>query len=141
MLTFSRTADIDGLDVVAPREHLRAVQTVVYIHERARLMPVAPDLQLVLSAQFCGDDFAAHRGGSFFATAIIRAVGAIDVVVAGHTSLDAEVLHVVEPLIPLVKGLDVHRTDGFHALAAKVGNEVSADETTGTAHKNFVHGL
>ena len=40
---FFRAADVDGLDEIRAREHLRAVEAVVDIHEGTRLVAIAPD--------------------------------------------------------------------------------------------------
>ena len=50
-----------------------------------------------------------------------------------------EVLHVVEPLIPLGERLLIDRAKIRVALAAQVGDEVAADETTGAADENLIH--
>ena len=47
-----------------------------------------------------------------------------------------EIFHVVELLIPLVQGLDVHGTDFFETLPAQIGNKISADKTAAAIYHN-----
>ena len=69
-----------------------AFDTVVDVHEAARLLAVAPDLDLVLAAALAWMHLAADGGRRLLAAAVPRAVGAVDVVEAGDPRLEAEVL-------------------------------------------------
>ena len=95
----------------------RAVGAVVDIHERAGLLAVAPDLDLVLARHLGGDHLAADRGRRLLAAAVVGALGAVDVVVAGDPGGDAVVFTIVaghplaEQLLPAVAVLR-HRRVG-----------------------------
>ncbi len=54
--------------------------------------------------------------------------------------IEREILDVVKALIPLLERLLVDRPQARVALAAEVGDEMSADEATGAANEDFEHG-
>src|SRR3979490_1909273 len=73
-------ADVERLDDVALGQADRAVGAVVDIHERAGLLAIAPDLDLVLARQLGSDDLAADRGRRLLPAAVVGALRAGDVV-------------------------------------------------------------
>ena len=99
---------LSGSVDVAPGEHLGAVDAIVDVLEAAGLVAVAPDFDGVVAGELRFDDLAADGGGGLFAAAVLRAVRAVDVVVAGDAGLDAEVFAEVaahplaEELLPAV---------------------------------------
>ena len=117
MLTSSSLPMFSGSTMSLCGQPDRAVGAVVDIHERAGLLAVAPDLDLVLARQLGGDHLAADRGRRLLAAAVIGAFGAVDIVVARHPGGDAVVLAVVaghalaEQLLPAVAVLR-HRRIG-----------------------------
>ncbi len=84
-------ADVDRFDDVAPEEVLGALEAIGDIHEGAGLVAVAPDFDFVFAGEFGLDDLAANGGGGFFAAAVVGAVGAVDVVIAGDAGDEAEI--------------------------------------------------
>src|SRR6202011_162746 len=88
-------ADVQGVDDVALRQPDRAVVAVVDIHERAGLLAVAPDLDLVLARELGSDHLAADGGRRPLAAASVGAFGTVDVVVARAPGGDAVILAVV----------------------------------------------
>src|SRR5690606_7530995 len=85
-------ADVERLADVAGREPERPLEAVVDVGEATRLLPVTPDLDAVVAGQHRGGHLAADRRRRLLAPAVPRALRAVDVVVAGHAGLDAEVL-------------------------------------------------
>ena len=110
-------ADVERLPDVAGGEPQRAVHAVVDVGEAARLLAVAPDLDLVVAAQDRRGDLAADGGRRLLAAAVLGALGPVDVVVAGDAGLETEVLVEVprhalaEELLPAVAVLG-HRGVG-----------------------------
>ena len=106
-------AQVDGRgdQLRAVHDQVDAVQAVVDVAERARLRPVAPDLDAQVAAVLRLEDLAAHRGRCLLATAEPGAVGAVDVVEAGDVGLQAAfrpVLlaeHLADELLPAVAAL------------------------------------
>ena len=78
---------------------------------------------------------AAHVRGE-----VINPVAALHCRFAGVLFLEVElhILHVVEPLVPLIERLYVRGADGLHALPSQVGHELAANETAGAANLDFV---
>ena len=74
-------AEIERLDDVAGHDHLGALEAVVDVHEAARLLAGAPDLDLVTARQLGLDDLAADRRRRFLAATGPRAVRPVDIVV------------------------------------------------------------
>src|SRR6185295_459127 len=108
-------ADVQRLDDVAFGELDRALRAVVDIHERARLLAVAPDFDVVLAGELGGDDLAADRGRRLLSAAVIGTLGTVDVVVARAAGRDAVILAIVaghaltEQLLPAVTVLGKRR--------------------------------
>ena len=92
MLTSSSLPMFSGSTMSLCGQPDRAVDAVVDVHERARLLAVAPDLDLVLARQLGGDHLAADRGRRLLAAAVVGAVRPVDVVVARDPGRDAVVL-------------------------------------------------
>ena len=92
-------------------DQVDAVQAVVDVAERARLAPVAPDLDAQVAAVLGLEDLAAHRGGGLLAAPEPGAVGAVDVVEAGDVGLQAALRpvllaeHLGDQLLPAVAAL------------------------------------
>src|SRR3982075_950646 len=120
-------ADVQGLDDVALGQPDRAVGAVVDIHERAGLLAVAPDLDLVLARELGGDHLAADRARRLLAAAVVGAFGAVDVVVARDPGGDAVVFTIVaghplaEQLLPAVAVVRHRRVGVFFLERGDVG--------------------
>src|SRR6478735_7933521 len=84
------TADVDRLRDVAFHEQAGAVKAVVDKHEAACLFAISPDLDFMTTGEFRGDDFATDRRGRLLPPAIKSAVRTIDIMIAGHAGLQAE---------------------------------------------------
>ena len=116
-MTSSSLPRLIGSTNVALGQPDRAVDAVVDVHERAGLLAVAPDLDLVLARQLGVDHLAADRGRRLLAAAVTGAVRAVDIVVARDPGRDAVVLAEVaahalaEQLLPAVAVLR-HRRIG-----------------------------
>src|SRR5258708_492432 len=67
-------ADVQGLDDVALGQPDRAVGAVVDIHERAGLLAVTPDLDLVRARELGRAHLAAARGRRLLAGAVVSAL-------------------------------------------------------------------
>src|SRR5688572_11872539 len=98
-------------------DYVDALEAVGDVHERAGLLAVAPDLDLVLAGHLGLDDLAADRGGGLLAAAFPGAERAVDVVEARDARRDLPVLAEVaahalgEELLPAVAVLR-HRRVG-----------------------------
>ena len=125
MLTSSSLPMFSGSMMSLCGQPDRAVGAVVDVHERAGLLAVAPDLDLVLARELGGDDLAADRGRRLLAAAVVGAFRAVDVVVARDAGGDAVVLAVVarhalaEQLLPAVAVL---RQGGIGVLFLERGD-------------------
>src|SRR5690606_24789265 len=118
-------ADVERLVHVAAGEAQGPLDAVVDEHEAARLLAVAPDLDLVGAGQLGLGHPAADGRRVLLAASGPGAVGAVDVVVAGYVGGQAEVLVEVaahahaEPLLPAVAvlglgGVGVGLAQGLH---------------------------
>src|SRR6185437_3276510 len=85
-------AEGNWLVYIAVHNHLCTADTVVDKHEASRLLSVTPDIDIVKPGQLCFDNFAADRCGCFFTSSCPCSVRTVDVVIAGHTTNQAEVL-------------------------------------------------
>src|ERR1700722_10620189 len=85
-------AEVDGFKNVAGQDGLSAFQTIINIHEAAGLVAVSPDFNFVFAGELGRNDFAADGGGGFFASAIVGAEGAVNIVETGDAGDEAVVL-------------------------------------------------
>src|SRR5579859_8065726 len=74
------------------QELLGAMHAVIDVHEAARLLAVAPNLNVVLARDHCHGDFARNSGWRLLAPAIPRAERAIYVMIARNARFDPEIL-------------------------------------------------
>src|SRR5688500_14796797 len=101
-------SQIERVGDVACHDRVRAKEAIVDVHEAARLFAVAPDLDLAGSIELRPDDLAANSRRRLLPTAVIGAKGAVDVVIARHARLQAEVFSEVaahplaEELLPAI---------------------------------------
>jgi len=87
--------EVQRLDHLAVHEHLHALQAVVNVHETARLMAVAPNLNLMFAGELGHDHLPAHRAGAFSRPPSHVPWRAIDVVKPRQARPHAEVLAVM----------------------------------------------
>src|SRR5262249_52090389 len=73
------------------KEHLRAVQAIINIHEAASLLAIAPNFDLMFSRKNRHCDFARYRCRRLFAATIPGSVRSIDVVITRNASFEAHV--------------------------------------------------
>src|SRR5947199_216592 len=64
---------------------------IINPHEAARLMPVAPDLNLMITAKLCLNYFAANRRRCLLPAASIGSLWPIDVVITRNAGFQPEV--------------------------------------------------
>src|SRR6266513_3144873 len=81
--------EIDRLLIARLHQQPQALDAVVDVAERTRLLAVAPDLDLTRAGQLGAGDLAAHRRRRFLASAVPRAERADDVVEADDAHVDA----------------------------------------------------
>src|SRR5690348_1409644 len=72
-----------GHKLIAMHDPIDALNAIVYIHETSRLVAVTPDFDRTALCVDGLDHLAANGSGSFLASAVPRAVRAIDVVESG----------------------------------------------------------
>jgi len=80
--------------IVAMRDHVNALHTVVNIHEAAGLLARAPDVDAQILFINRLDHLAAHRGGRLFAAAVPGAVRAVNIVETRDERLHAALVPV-----------------------------------------------
>src|SRR5207245_11394861 len=73
-------AEVDRLLDPAVHDPIDATDAVIDVHEAARLVALAPDLNLVVATKLCLDDLAANGSGRLLPAAVPSAVRAVDVV-------------------------------------------------------------
>lgn len=91
MLTNSELPTLTGAALSAAVTPQGSFDAVVDVHQAAGLFAVAPDFDFVVAGERGLGDLAAQCGGGFFASAVVGAVDAVDVVVSGDAGLQAEV--------------------------------------------------
>ena len=120
-------AEVDRVLDAAVQDRLGAVDAVVDVHEAAGLLPVAPDLDLVVAAHLGLGNLAADCRRGLLPAPVVGPVRAIHVVVAGDPGVEPEVLAEVtthpfaEQLLPPVAILGLGRIGIGFAERGHVG--------------------
>src|SRR5439155_18003511 len=108
-------SDVERIATARRHQPRHAVDAIVDVAERARLLAITPDVDLRCARELRRGDLAADRGRRLFASAAPRAERTEDVVEARNARLDRVVLAVVraqplrDQLLPAVGVLRLRR--------------------------------
>ncbi len=81
---------IEWRAMVGPHDAVNAFNAVIDVHERSRLLPVAPDLDLAVIREY--RDFPANCGWGFLAASVIGAERPVDIMETHDSCREAPVL-------------------------------------------------
>ena len=80
------------------------------------------------------ESHASHIGGK-----VVNFSGTVNSLLAGSTiaQIEGQILNVVEALIPFLSWLEINRPDGADLIPAQFANQPAADESAGSANRDF----